>query len=1336
MRDFLLAIQCISIVGLFTECWAIFQRMKSRLHYYLFLSCISALVINTGYILEITSKTEEAFIAALKFAYLGRAWYAFFLFLFTMEFVRVKLPGYIKKIMILVHAFTYVVILMFPGNRLYYTDWEFVTDGLFPYMKHGNGPLHHLHMFFQVFYIVLGLSFLFLAHRREKNPKMRRRLFMVILAFFTESAFFIAQLSGIYTKTGYYDVSNIGYFIASMIMLVAILSLDLLGTNDIAREFVIDRISEGIIAVDNDDRIQYFNEPAAKLFPELDKELTEPRKHGRKRLGEQEILSTIREAIEKEENIMIDERLYRPDENELMRDGVKFGKLYALVDETEHIQYLKELEKEKENADKANVAKSRFLARMSHEIRTPINAVLGMDEMILRESGEKTIRDYAGDIMAAGKTLMSLINDILDFSKAEEGQMKIIPVQYEVSSLINDLVNMIRDRAVKKGLKFTVEAEEGIPHLLNGDELRIRQCVMNILTNAVKYTETGSVKMQVSYKKAATSRDHILLSFSVEDTGIGMHKEDMEKLFSPYERIDEERNRAIEGTGLGMSITRQLLELMGTQLCVESEYGKGSTFSFEVEQEVVSWDKIGDYNHRLVETGSEEKGYRELFHAPKARILVVDDTEMNLTVIKSLLKKTDIHIDTALSGKDALMLAAVNKYDAVFIDHMMFEMDGIETLSKLRKEGKNRETPAVALTANAISGAREMYLEAGFDDYLSKPVDGEKLERMLYNILPVEKIQAVDKNERSTIASGPARSKILVVDDDESVCALIKSIMEPAYDIEVCMKGAEAPKKARDIKPELIILDVHLADRNGFELMREFKACNETADIPVLMVTGDNDADTEENGLKCGASDYIVKPFVPDVLKQRAKHIIDLHRYQRSIEDEVERQTNRSMRLGREMMFALSKTVDTKDFYTDGHSRRVAALCAEIGRRMGKNDFEQVDLYEVGLLHDIGKIGIHEDIIHKKCKLSDDEFAEIKEHTIMGYNILKEISDMPMLCEGARWHHEKYNGTGYPDGLKGEEIPECARITCVADCYDAMTSTRTYSKPKTREEVRAEFVRCRGVLFDPNITDVMLAMIDEDEDYRINEKAFSGEVWKEYNRLWKNMDYEEPAYEEAVNVKLRIAAEGEDAAVTVEEDEKLPDYLYSISELNVEEGLKNCGSAQGYMSVLSVFKQTAGPKAEEIEGFYNAEDIQGYTVKVHALKSSARIIGAAVLSKLAEQLEFAGKQDDKEFIKENTDKLLKMYRELDKELSADDCECAEKAEISSAELKEAFQTVIEIADAMDYGLMDQLLKSLHDYDLESLAESRLSELEKLLSELDWEGMIKIAKEAYDSITEA
>ena len=407
----------------------------------------------------------------------------------------------------------------------------------------------------------------------------------------------------------------------------------------------------------------------------------------------------------------------------------------------------RELKEMAEAAEAASRAKSQFLSNMSHEIRTPINAVLGMDEMIIREAKEENIREYAENIRTAGTSLLGLINDILDFSKIEAGKMEIIPVEYTVSSLLNDLVNMISQRAEKKGLEFRVEAAEDVPSVLKGDEIRLRQVVTNILTNAVKYTEKGSVTLRFGWEK--TEEQEICLCIAVKDTGIGIKAEDIEKLFHAFERIEEERNRSIEGTGLGMNITQRLLELMGSRLEVESQYGEGSEFSFRVKQQVVDWTPMGDYERAYLNSIQQKKAYRESFIAPEAKLLIVDDTAMNLTVAKGLLKATRVQIDTALSGYEALDKVREKAYHLILLDHRMPGLDGVETLARMRALEEspgypNKETPVIVLTANAVSGAREEYMAAGFDDYLTKPIDSQHLEATLQKYLPGDLVQAAE----------------------------------------------------------------------------------------------------------------------------------------------------------------------------------------------------------------------------------------------------------------------------------------------------------------------------------------------------------------------------------------------------------------------------------------------------------------------------------------------------------------------------------------------------------------------------------------------------------------
>ncbi len=395
---------------------------------------------------------------------------------------------------------------------------------------------------------------------------------------------------------------------------------------------------------------------------------------------------------------------------------------------------------EEQRARAASDAKSNFLANMSHEIRTPINAILGMNEMILRETKNAQIRDYAQNIEGAGRTLISLINDILDFSKIESGSMEIVESEYDLSSVVNDVVNMIQVKANEKKLKFNIKVNPDLPDNLFGDGMRLRQIMVNILNNAVKYTQQGSVTLDINGN--LMGRDQLQLLISVTDTGIGIKEEDLGKLFLKFHRFDENLNRNIEGSGLGLAITYSLLQIMNGEIDCRSTYGEGSTFTVLLPQKIIKHEAIGDFRSRYQSNTRDRLTYRESFRAPEARILVVDDTPVNHLVIKELLKQTQIKIDTAMSGKECLEMVQSQQYDVILLDFRMPEMDGIETLHIMRSMGEflNAKTPVVALTANAVTGARERFLNEGFDEYMIKPVDGAKLEELLMKYLPTSKM--------------------------------------------------------------------------------------------------------------------------------------------------------------------------------------------------------------------------------------------------------------------------------------------------------------------------------------------------------------------------------------------------------------------------------------------------------------------------------------------------------------------------------------------------------------------------------------------------------------------
>lgn len=507
-----------------------------------------------------------------------------------------------------------------------------------------------------------------------------------------------------------------------------------------------------------------------------------------------------------------------------------------------------EIQKVIEKLRKETNLKSAFLAQMSHEIRTPINAVLGMDEMILRESHNEAILEYADNIRSAGQSLLSIINDILDFSKIESGKLEIIPVNYYISDVVDYCQRLIEIRARDKNLEFRTVVDEYMPSVLYGDEMRIRQILINLLSNAVKYTSHGYVELKVGYEFIEGSSDTIMLCCDVADTGMGIDEESQKTLFDAFVRADETENRNIEGTGLGLAITRQLSELMHGSVSVKSEKGKGSVFSVRIPQKAAVELSERKPQH------SEAENRNEGLYAPEAHILVVDDVKMNIDVFKGLLKKTAVKIDTAYSGVECLGLMKTNSYDVVFMDHLMPEMDGTETLKRLREQsdetGMNIDVPVIALTANAMSGAYEMYLSYGFSDYLSKPVKGAELEAMLKKHLPErliseKKTEFAAHSEKNNSGDLNVESAFLDVHAGISACggdeALYRTILK------LYCSGSKVDRLCRLYAEK---------NREGYLLcIQRIKSDSGNIGAQTVFMA----AQKLEAALRCGNTDYIVK---------------------------------------------------------------------------------------------------------------------------------------------------------------------------------------------------------------------------------------------------------------------------------------------------------------------------------------------------------------------------------------------------------------------------------------------------------------------------------------------
>ncbi len=730
VMNIMVAVHGAGIVVCFVMVSLVYVAKPSQQQKILFAGTLFTFMDVAGYFFELQSTSLEVTRLAVKMEYIGTTMgllsFLYFACLYSNHNNDKKIR-FIKGFYTVDHIFILLLVFTIDYHTLYYKNITYsVEDGIYLWVYEFGIFYYWWAATTAVLGCVIALIMIqsVLEHKRQKRPE----LLLIFGASLLPIGFWIMRLAGV---VGYYDPYPLSMLITESLLVLVMYHYRLFDTVQSAKDRVVDEIREGILVVDELEKIVYYNHEANLIFPKINW-------HDKAEVAEQVFQFMEAHA----DGFLLMGRFYKWQRSEIYDDNRrKVGILYRITDMTDNYLYTKQLIELKEDAERANDAKSTFLARMSHEIRTPINAVLGMNEMILRETESDNIREYAANIYSAGRTLLSIINDILDLSKIESGRMEIVESDYHLGRLLNDIENMISMRAEEKNLNFRLVADGYLPDHLYGDEMRIKQCLINLLTNAVKYTKEGSVTLKID--TAGSQTDMIDLRVTITDTGIGIKEDELHRLFDPFTRLDLMQNKSVEGTGLGLSITKRLVEMMGGRLTVESSYGKGSSFSFVIPQKVVGEELLGDYKIDMIRTEVSQAHEQLAYTAPEARILAVDDNRVNITVVKGLLKKLKVQFDSALSGQECLDKVRHTHYDIILLDHMMPDMDGIETLHAMQQtEGYMRNKPAViALTANAIVGAREEYLKEGFADYLSKPIDFVQLEEMIRKYLPEDMIE-------------------------------------------------------------------------------------------------------------------------------------------------------------------------------------------------------------------------------------------------------------------------------------------------------------------------------------------------------------------------------------------------------------------------------------------------------------------------------------------------------------------------------------------------------------------------------------------------------------------
>ena len=731
MVNFVIVLECLGICLTFVALILLLNGEGAREQKLLIFIMCGSLVQNVGYLLELTAPTMEAAVAAVTVENVGSAFvplcYCWFIYIYCYA----SPP---KTLLRALAAINFLVLptVFFNWNGLFYREfaWLSTADG-FHYISISYGPLYVLFMFTRII-IPYTLCIYTLARAiRLRSDREVNRQYQTILFISTLPVIMLAAY--VFKLFNVFDLTPMTLAIAMSMVVIVVWSRRNYDFRHLAAEKVLESLGDGVIALDDHDRLVSYNRAAANIFASLPAH----------KLGENiRVVEDFREEMLNENipwSFSINGQNYECHSKQIIgENGQKQGCVILVLDMTDIKAYINEIKRVRQQAEKANIAKSEFLANMSHEIRTPMNAIIGLNDIIMEECRDSSIYAHAKDVQSAAKNLLAIINDILDLSKVEAGKMELVYTDYHLKAVVGEVVGMMDMAASKRGLIMKYECDETLPCRYNGDEGRIKQILINILNNAIKFTKEGYVRASVT-GAPGEREDEELITFRVEDTGCGIREEDLGKIFEDFRQVDAKRNRSVEGTGLGLAIVKHLVELMGGAIQVDSVYGQGTVVTITIPQRIVDRRTIA----QVPEVPREELSGTEAFTAPGVKVLIVDDNAVNRKVARGFLKNYGFELDEAGSGPEAIELVRHNRYDIIFMDHMMPMMDGIEAATIIRRKcGDNGKAPAmIALTANAMEGMREKFLDCGFQDFIAKPLDRRELGQLLTRWVPEDRRQ-------------------------------------------------------------------------------------------------------------------------------------------------------------------------------------------------------------------------------------------------------------------------------------------------------------------------------------------------------------------------------------------------------------------------------------------------------------------------------------------------------------------------------------------------------------------------------------------------------------------